>query len=390
MTVETTTTKQTFAGGQASVTFSFKTLPDHPEYIAVKKKLTSTGAETDMTYSTDYTVSLESDGVGGTVTFSPTISTSYTLTVYRVTANTQSSDYDDYNQFPADTVENDLDRVILIAQERDEETNRALKLPITSTLTNVEIANPVASTFLGWNSSGTAITNYTLAQVTTTSAISMSAADVGKPIVVNSSGTDIAVISTEVLSIPAGVSVTGNTVLSSVTADSLYISSACSIATSLYVRTGATITTFSTDGTLTGNSDSTVPTEKAIKTYVSSASTSVNGYVGKFTRDLAAVSGDVAYTGVGFQPQLLQINCVEEASDSFSLGISKSTGEYCIVASLSTSTVNVADNIIIQLYVGAAGQYAVVKSMDADGFTLTWTKDGSPTGTIYGQYIAIK
>jgi len=25
--------------------------------------------------------------------------------------------------------------------------------------------------------------------------------------------------------------------------------------------------------------------------------------------------------------------------------------------------------------------YAIVKSYDADGFTLTWTKGGSPTGT---------
>lgn len=165
MTVETTTRKQTFSGGTGTFTFTFRTLVDHPDYILVKKTLISTGVETDLTYGVDYSVSVESDGIGGTVTASPTISTLYTVTVYRETSNVQQSDYDDYNQFPADTLEDDLDRRTMIAQEQSEETGRTLKLPITSSLSDVEIPNPEADKFLGWNAAADEIENKSIADL---------------------------------------------------------------------------------------------------------------------------------------------------------------------------------------------------------------------------------
>ena len=106
MTVETTTRKQSFAGGQSALTFNFKVLPDHPEYT--KLLVVSSGTETILTYDVDYTVALASEGVGGVITVSPSYSTNYTYTAYRETAKTQETDYDDYNQFPADTIESDL------------------------------------------------------------------------------------------------------------------------------------------------------------------------------------------------------------------------------------------------------------------------------------------
>lgn len=37
-------------------------------------------------------------------------------------------------------------------------------------------------------------------------------------------------------------------------------------------------------------------------------------------------------------------------------------------------------SVAMELYIVAAGQFAAVKSWDADGWTFTWTKDGAPAG----------
>ena len=120
MTVSTTNSTQSFAGAQSALTFTFRALPDHPEDIKVIERITATGFETELTYATHYTVTINTNGVGGVVHVSPSYSSSYTQVVKRVTPLTQSSDYDDYSQFPAETLEEDLDRQTLIAQERSD------------------------------------------------------------------------------------------------------------------------------------------------------------------------------------------------------------------------------------------------------------------------------
>lgn len=159
MTVETTNRKQTFSGGQGSLTFSFRTLVSNPEYIKTLVKLISTGAETELTYGSDYTVSVNSDGVGGTVTVLHTYSTSYNYVVYRETTATQGDDYDDFNTFPANTLENSLDRAIMIAQEQQEETARTLRYPISAGDADTELPTPEANAFIGWNSAGDGLEN---------------------------------------------------------------------------------------------------------------------------------------------------------------------------------------------------------------------------------------
>lgn len=159
MTVETTIRKQNFAGGQAALTFSFRALPTSPEDIKVIATSTSTGEITVFTYNAHYTVAVDSDGVGGTVTMSPTVSTLNTYTVYRETAILQESDYDDYNAFPANTLEKDIDRVVMIAQEQQEETARTLRYPISSSGANTELPSPEAGSFISWNDDGDGLVN---------------------------------------------------------------------------------------------------------------------------------------------------------------------------------------------------------------------------------------
>ena len=97
MTVESTARKQAFTlnGTTSTLTFTFRALTTAPTDI----KVTVTdgdGVDTDLTYTTDYTVTVNSDGVGGVVTLvDPAGTGSGTATVFRETTNKQESDYDD-------------------------------------------------------------------------------------------------------------------------------------------------------------------------------------------------------------------------------------------------------------------------------------------------------
>jgi hypothetical protein len=63
-------------------------------------------------------------------------------------------------------------------------------------------------------------------------------------------------------------------------------------ASGMAFATGATVNEFSTDGTLSGNSDTAVPTEQAVKTYVDNAigGTETVRFV---SSDTTAVAGDI-------------------------------------------------------------------------------------------------
>lgn len=98
-----------------------------------------------------------------------------------------------------------------------------------------------------------------------------------------------------------------------------------------------------------------------------------------FTRDITALSGDVSYTGVGFQPTAI-IFLANSGTTYGSIGMGSDTLDKCAFMDGGTVTVQ-AQSIMVQT--GGAGQIATVKSLDADGFTLAWVKQGAPgAGTV--------
>jgi len=106
------------------------------------------------------------------------------------------------------------------------------------------------------------------------------------------------------------------------------------------------------------------------------------------TRDLAAVGAptDVETAGVGFKPSLIRFDAAMEGDVVGSFGSCDGTEQNCI-PSLYTSGAwygNTGRGEVIYAQTGASDlQSAVWKSFDADGFTLTWTKVGTPTGYLY-------
>jgi hypothetical protein len=90
-------------------------------------------------------------------------------------------------------------------------------------------------------------------------------------------------------------------------------------------------------------------------------------FVGGFTRDSVAATGVVAITGVGFRTNQ---NCVYEVGSG-------------VYAHNSTSAFH---------YEPSSGNHqdGIVTSFDADGFTISWTKTGSPTGNARIKFMAFK
>ena len=115
-----------------------------------------------------------------------------------------------------------------------------------------------------------------------------------------------------------------------------------------------------------------------------------------FTRDMTAATGDVGYTGVGFLPKGILIIAGLDGGKGFSVGVADGVGS--VQGAMRDDYVTSAGNwactgtsaIAHILSATGAQQAAAVKSLDADGFTLTWTKTGLPTGTAYCYALLIR
>jgi hypothetical protein len=109
------------------------------------------------------------------------------------------------------------------------------------------------------------------------------------------------------------------------------------------------------------------------------------------TRDTTAASGDVAYTGVGFPPTSIHVQAHIEGTHFSSYGFADSakTAMSTNVRNDSNTYGNSDKFITIDTGVGAQ-QVAIIKTYDSDGFTLTWTKAGSPTGTAQLYFLCYK
>jgi len=114
--------------------------------------------------------------------------------------------------------------------------------------------------------------------------------------------------------------------------------------------------------------------------------------VGTFTKNMADASGDQSYTGIGFKPAAVVFFAGVNASTGDSKGIDDGTtsgyaaDDYADVA--GGQAAGTGASIVV---VPAAGKSYVGKiaSMDANGFTIAWTRTSTPTGTINVVYLAI-
>lgn len=139
MTVSTTTNRQS-ATGDGSTTvfaFTFRMLEETDMDVYVDGVLQGSG----------YTVDIDSDGVGGTVTFTSAPADDAELLFVRSLDLTQETSLPTEGNISEEEVENVFDKLTILVQQVAEETNRALTLPIESSLSG-EFSNEPTDTLI--------------------------------------------------------------------------------------------------------------------------------------------------------------------------------------------------------------------------------------------------
>lgn len=130
-----------------------------------------TDVETTLTLATHYTVSGVGDAGGGQIALvngafawldaEGDLKTSWHLTIRRVRPLTQTTDIRNQGDFFAETHEDVFDHLVMIAQQQQNELARSLKFPETSTSAGVNVPEPAANKYLGWNAAGNNLENKT-------------------------------------------------------------------------------------------------------------------------------------------------------------------------------------------------------------------------------------
>lgn len=112
---------------------------------------------------------------------------------------------------------------------------------------------------------------------------------------------------------------------------------------------------------------------------------------GNFTRDTSTATGTQAVTGVGFKPIAAVFFATQDSTaGEASWGMDAGSGPNSILDNYS-STANSYANGSVSIYdqesTTTNNYQGTVSSFDNDGFTISWTKAGSPTGTLKISYI---
>jgi hypothetical protein len=117
-----------------------------------------------------------------------------------------------------------------------------------------------------------------------------------------------------------------------------------------------------------------------------------NYYSGVFTRDLSLATGTQVITGLGFQPKTIHFLANVGSNAAYSTGFTDGTTEASI-ANNHNQTANTFANRAFAMFIsmGSGNEYqGEVSAIGTDGFTVSWTKYASPTGTVTVRFLAFK
>jgi hypothetical protein len=159
MTVSSTNDRMSYPGTGSTGPFSF-TFKVFAESDLLLTKANVNGDETTLVLDTDYTVDIDGND-GGTVTLTDALEVDETLVIRRVLPLTQATDLRNQGEYLAETVEDQLDRGVMIAQQLQDGVERSLRLSETtdSDAVSTALPAPVAGKFLAWNDDADGIVN---------------------------------------------------------------------------------------------------------------------------------------------------------------------------------------------------------------------------------------
>ena len=156
MTVTSTNQKVSFSGNGSTTVFAynFKIFAQTDLLVILRS---ATGTETTQNLTSNYTVSGVGVTSGGNVTMGTAPASGTTLVIQRVQPQLQGLDLVPNDPFPAQSMEDALDKLVFNVQTLNEEVGRAIKASTTNTINGTEFtisATDRANKLFSFDSSG--------------------------------------------------------------------------------------------------------------------------------------------------------------------------------------------------------------------------------------------
>ena len=144
MTVSSATQKVQYNGNGSTTVFAytFKVFNQNDLTVIVRS---ATGTETVKTITTHYTVSGVGNSGGGNVTMLTAPTATETITILREQDLVQELDLVENDPFPAQSLEDALDKLTFVVQQQGEELDRSIKASRTNTITSTEFTVSAAN-----------------------------------------------------------------------------------------------------------------------------------------------------------------------------------------------------------------------------------------------------
>lgn len=149
-----------YLGNGSTVEFSFNWKIFNVEDLIVQLEDVSTGEQITKSYGTDYTAIFNE--TGGHITFNTAPTSSYYVLITRDVSDYQSKRYSTSTGFQGSEVEKSFDRVSCNVQEVEYTLQRAIKVPVGSSILDLTLPLPDAGKTLKWNESETGLVNSTI------------------------------------------------------------------------------------------------------------------------------------------------------------------------------------------------------------------------------------
>lgn len=162
MTITTSTARTQYSGNGSTTNFATGFYFTSNSQIKVIRTVIATGVDTTLVNPTDFTVTGAGNPAGGTVACVVAPASGTRLTIFRQDDFTQNVNLTAYENFPAETVEDALDKLTIQTTGLNDAVNRSLQFSPGSTVTSAfTIESPIANRGLKYNASGTGIINTT-------------------------------------------------------------------------------------------------------------------------------------------------------------------------------------------------------------------------------------
>jgi hypothetical protein len=342
----------------------------------------SDGVATELT--TGFTVSFSAIDEEGTVTFDAE-PTGYTeILMLRAKPYTQTTDIPIRGGFSEEDIEGALDSIVIQIQQLKELIDSAVKQDPTAVAVDVVLPAPEDGKVLTWDGTSGAMKN----SVESLADIEAAVGDLDQAVADAQAAQTAAEIAQTAAEAAAGSMTLASQVEAEAATDNTKYMSALRVKQLAAVVANLPV---KDEDNMASNSASHVPTQQSTKAYADSLSTKFK--IGAFTRVMDTATGDVAYTGVGFTPKAIVAlgKCDPDSIATICASISQGLDSYLVATYTATGVKATQGAYFLSFVEGVSlSQVAVLKSLDADGFTLTWTRTGSTSGnTAYGYYLAI-